>query len=63
MEDYIDLGHNLAQLYHVQGHEHIQRQIRDSSNPMQEFGDDDFFVTFRFDKETVRYICDLVRVI
>ncbi len=62
MEDYLDLGHHLAQLYDMQPHEHIPRQIRDRSNPMEEFGDDDFFVRFRFDKDTVRYICDLVIV-
>ncbi len=62
MQDYLDLGHHLAQLYHMQAHEHIPRRIRDRSNQMQEFGDDDFFVRFRIDKDTVRYICDLVIV-
>ncbi len=43
MEDYLDLGHHLAQLNHVQAQEHIPRQIRDRLNPMDQFGDDDFF--------------------
>ncbi len=42
MEDYLDLGHHLAQLYHVQAQEHIPRQIRDRLNPIDQFGDDDF---------------------